>query len=563
MHMNGRIYDPLLGRFLSADPFVQQPWNLQNYNRYSYVLNSPLSNTDSTGYLIETLWDVASASVGVWETGKALVKGDWKGAGIAAAGTALDVAAAAVPGVPGGASVGIRAAKEGSEAAARMAGKEAAQGGAELTTKAASGEAAEAAADKDLEGYLLTLDFPCYFAVMSNAVDAGLRERMHRAFVTRASDQDASGGQWDNTAIMHDILACREQMAHLLGYGNYAEMSVARKMARSVEEVNRFLDELIRHTRPAAERDFAELQAFARERDGVTRLQPWDIAYYSEQLRRSRYDISQDALRVWFPVERVLQGLFEVTERLFGVQVDSADAEAWHPDVRFHEIHRDGKLAARIASYELAARMQLSVPEITDLSSEPAHVLKSYGADDQSNPTRAAFARNCILARRMIESGVRFVQLFNGAYASGGKLNWDGHSKLKEQYDKHAAVLDQPAAALIKDMKRRGLLDDTLVVWCTEFGRMPFFQQGAKGRDHNPDGFTCWLTGAGVKPGVSHGVTDELGQKAVKDIHPLYDFNATILHLLGLDHERLTFEHNGIQRRLTNVEAHVIHEVLA
>ena len=223
----------------------------------------------------------------------------------------------------------------------------------------------------------------------------------------------------------------------------------------------------------------------------------------------------------------------------------------------------DGKLAARIASYELAARMQLSVPEITDLSSEPAHVLKSYGADDESNPIRAAFARNCILARRMIESGVRFVQLFNGAYASGGDLNWDGHSKLKAQYDKHAAVLDQPAAALIKDMKARGLLEDTLVVWCTEFGRMPFFQKGAQGRDHNPDGFTCWMTGAGVKPGVSHGVTDELGQKAVENIHPLYDFNATILHLLGLNHERLTFKHNGIQRRLTNVEGHVIHEILA
>jgi hypothetical protein len=223
----------------------------------------------------------------------------------------------------------------------------------------------------------------------------------------------------------------------------------------------------------------------------------------------------------------------------------------------------DGKLAARIASYELAARMQLSVPEVTDLSSEPAHVLTSYGADDESNPIRAAFARNCILARRLIENGVRFVQLFNGAYASGGELNWDGHSKLKEQYDKHAAVLDQPTAALLKDMKSRGLLEDTLVVWCTEFGRMPFFQKGAKGRDHNPDGFTCWLTGAGVKPGVSHGVTDPLGQKAVQDIHPLYDFNATILHLLGLDHERLTFEHNGIQRRLTNVEGHVIAEVLA
>lgn len=223
----------------------------------------------------------------------------------------------------------------------------------------------------------------------------------------------------------------------------------------------------------------------------------------------------------------------------------------------------DGKLAARIASYELAARMQLSVPEISDLSSEPAHILKSYGADDEKNPIKAGFAKNCILARRLIEKGVRFVQLFNGAYASGGKLNWDGHSKLKEQYDVHAEILDQPAAALINDLKQRGLLEDTLVVWCTEFGRMPMFQKGAQGRDHNPDGFTCWLTGAGIKPGVSHGVTDELGRKAVQDVHPLYDFNATILHLLGLDHERLTFFHNGIERRLTNVEGHVIQEVLA
>lgn len=223
----------------------------------------------------------------------------------------------------------------------------------------------------------------------------------------------------------------------------------------------------------------------------------------------------------------------------------------------------DSKLAARIASYELAARMQLSVPEINDLSTEPAHLLKLYGADDTQNPEKAAFAKNCILARRLIEKGVRFVQLFNGAYASGGKLNWDGHSALKEQYDVHAQILDQPAAALISDLKQRGLLDDTLVVWCTEFGRMPFFQKGAKGRDHNPDGFTCWMTGAGVKPGVSHGETDPLGQKAVKDIHPLYDFNATILHLLGMDHERLTFEHNGFERRLTNVEGHVIREILS
>jgi hypothetical protein len=223
----------------------------------------------------------------------------------------------------------------------------------------------------------------------------------------------------------------------------------------------------------------------------------------------------------------------------------------------------DGKLAARIASYELAARMQLSVPEAMDLSSESPHILKLYGAADESNPIKAAFARNCILTRRLIERGVRFVQLFNGAYASAGELNWDGHNKLKEQYDVHAAILDQPAAGLILDLKQRGLLAETLVVWCTEFGRMPMFQKGALGRDHNPDGFTCWLTGAGVKAGVSHGVTDDLGLKAVEYVHPLYDLNATILHLLGMDHEKLTFQHNGIERRLTNVEGDVIHHVLA
>jgi len=223
----------------------------------------------------------------------------------------------------------------------------------------------------------------------------------------------------------------------------------------------------------------------------------------------------------------------------------------------------ESKLTARIASYELAGRMQLSVPETTDLTSEPPHIFKLYGADDQTNPLKAAFARNCLLARRLVERGVRFVQLFNGAYASGGELNWDGHGKIKEQYARHAAILDQPVAGLLRDLRQRGLLEETLVVWCTEFGRMPMFQKGSQGRDHNPDGFTCWLTGAGVKPGVSHGRTDELGQRAVEDVHPLYDLNATILHLLGLDHEQLTYEHNGVQRRLTNVEGHVIHDILA
>lgn len=223
----------------------------------------------------------------------------------------------------------------------------------------------------------------------------------------------------------------------------------------------------------------------------------------------------------------------------------------------------DAVLAARIASYELAARMQLSVPEISDLSTEPAHILEMYGAKQTENPLKAEYAKNCILARRLIEKGVRFVQLFNGAYASAGRLNWDGHQKLREQYDIHGEIMDQPSAALIRDLKQRGLLDDTLVVWCTEFGRMPMFQKGAQGRDHNPGGFTAWMTGAGIKPGVSYGATDELGFKAVEDVLSLHDLHATILHLLGLDHERLTIRHNGFERRLTDVHGHVIREVLS
>ena len=225
----------------------------------------------------------------------------------------------------------------------------------------------------------------------------------------------------------------------------------------------------------------------------------------------------------------------------------------------------DTELAARISSYELAARMQLSVPEVSDLSTEKASTLKMYGADDAGNPIKAGFARNCILARRLLEKGVRFVQLFNGAYQTGGEgtSNWDGHKKLEQQYSKHGHVLDQPTAALLKDLKQRGLLKDTLVVWCTEFGRMPTFQKGASGRDHNPDGFTGWLAGAGVKKGHSYGATDSFGWKAEKDIATVYDFHATILHLLGLNHKRLTYYHNGFERRLTDVHGHVIKNILA
>jgi uncharacterized protein (DUF1501 family) len=211
--------------------------------------------------------------------------------------------------------------------------------------------------------------------------------------------------------------------------------------------------------------------------------------------------------------------------------------------------------------------MQLSVPEISDLSAEPRHILKMYGADAAGNSTqdlKAAYARNCILARRLVEKGVRFVQLFNGAYQTGGEgvSNWDGHKALEKQYKIHGEILDQPTAALLTDLKQRGLLENTLVVWCTEFGRMPTFQKGASGRDHNPKGFTAFMTGAGVKAPFSYGATDPFGYQAVENVVTTHDFHATLLHLLGLDHERLSYYHNGIERRLTNVEGRVITDVL-
>ncbi|MEI7701929.1 MAG: DUF1501 domain-containing protein [Planctomycetia bacterium] len=224
----------------------------------------------------------------------------------------------------------------------------------------------------------------------------------------------------------------------------------------------------------------------------------------------------------------------------------------------------DTELAARISSYELAARMQLSIPEVADLNSESQSTLALYGADDTENTLKADYAKNCILARRLLEQGVRFVQLFNGAYQTGGEgvSNWDGHKVIEQQYSVHGPVFDQPTAALLTDLKQRGLLKDTLVVWCTEFGRMPTFQKGASGRDHNPEGFTCWMAGAGVKAPFSWGATDEFGYKAVENVVTVHDFHATILQLLGLDHERLTFYYNGLERRLTDVEGHVVRDIL-
>lgn len=230
----------------------------------------------------------------------------------------------------------------------------------------------------------------------------------------------------------------------------------------------------------------------------------------------------------------------------------------------FEHFPGDADLAARIASYELAGQMQLSVPGMMDLSAEPRSIHQEYGTDTGTELKRE-YAKNCILARRLIEKGVRVVQLFNGSDPSGGNgiTNWDSHSDILETHAMQAEIMDQPTAALISDLKRRGLLENTLVVWATEFGRMPFLQGNGTGRDHNPDAFTCFLAGAGVKKGFSYGRSDEFGAKAIVDPVEVYDFNATILHLMGLDHERLSFYHNGIERRLTNVHGQVIRDLLA
>jgi hypothetical protein len=222
------------------------------------------------------------------------------------------------------------------------------------------------------------------------------------------------------------------------------------------------------------------------------------------------------------------------------------------------------ELLARMRAYELAAKMQLAVPRVTDLSQETATTKTDYGFDREE--TRD-FGRSCLLARRLIEQGVRFVQLFSGGSFGSPRINWDGHEDTKANHTQEALRIDQPVAALIKDLRQRGLFDDTLLLFTTEFGRTPFAQADAgvlgKGRDHNQYGFSIWAAGAGLKPGVAYGATDDIGWKAVENPVAWHDFHATVLHLLGIDHERLTIYHNGIQRRLTNVHGHVVKGILA
>jgi len=218
---------------------------------------------------------------------------------------------------------------------------------------------------------------------------------------------------------------------------------------------------------------------------------------------------------------------------------------------------------ARMEAYELAARMQLTAPQVSDLSRESQQTHTRYGTQD-ANPLKAAYARNCLLARRFLEQGVRYVSLYCASRASSvdGLLNWDAHKTLKADYERHCPIFDGPTAALLTDLKQTGLLADTLVVWCTEFGRMPTHQDGTSGRDHNPDAFTTWMMGAGIRGGVSYGATDEFGRRAVENVATAYDFYATVLHLLGLDHQQLTYYHNGANRRLTDVHGHVLHNIL-
>jgi hypothetical protein len=241
-------------------------------------------------------------------------------------------------------------------------------------------------------------------------------------------------------------------------------------------------------------------------------------------------------------------------------QIDKAQQRSTLDFVRslnrrhLEERQGDSVLAARIAAYELAFRMQAHAPEVMDLSRETEQTREMYGV---GRPECDEFATRCLLARRMVERGVRFVQLY-----CGDTNGWDAHSDVEGNHKHHCARTDRPAAALIRDLKQRGLLDSTLVVWGGEFGRTPM-TEGTSGRDHNPYGFSMWLAGGGVKPGMTFGATDAVGLRAEADRTHVHDIHATILHLLGLDHHRLTYLHNGRAERLTDVAGHVIEPIVA
>jgi hypothetical protein len=228
---------------------------------------------------------------------------------------------------------------------------------------------------------------------------------------------------------------------------------------------------------------------------------------------------------------------------------------------RDHRSAREGdsRLDARLASYEMAAKLQLAAPEALDLSREPESIRRLYGLDRKITED---FGRRCLVARRLLERGVRFVQVWSGADNGFPRRNWDSHEDLARDHAEMGESMDQPAAALLRDLRQRGMLDDTIVHWTTEFGRMPC-SQGSRGRDHNPFAFTSWLAGGGIRGGITYGASDEWSYKAAEHPTSGYDVHATMLHLLGLDHTRLVHRHQGIDRRLTDVHGHVIEKLLA
>jgi hypothetical protein len=242
---------------------------------------------------------------------------------------------------------------------------------------------------------------------------------------------------------------------------------------------------------------------------------------------------------------------------------------------RGHAASREGdqRLDARIRSYELAAKMQLAAPEALNLKAEPEHALKLYGLDRgpqtwakeiNAEEETFHFAQKCLAARRLLERGVRFVQVWSGNDNGFPRRNWDSHEDIARDHGPLSLGMARGCAAFIQDLKQRGMLDDTIILWTTEFGRMPS-SQGGKGRDHNPFVFTNWLAGGGIKGGITHGESDQWGYKPLDRKNPtqVYDIHATILHLLGIDHTKLTYRHNGIDRRLTDVHGEVIRPLLA
>ncbi|HMJ92007.1 MAG TPA: DUF1501 domain-containing protein, partial [Candidatus Acidoferrum sp.] len=232
------------------------------------------------------------------------------------------------------------------------------------------------------------------------------------------------------------------------------------------------------------------------------------------------------------------------------MQRDTIDAVSKLNQKHF-DLVGDPEIKTRINSFEMAYRMQSSAPELMDISKEPKHILDMYGAE----PGKSSYANSCLLARRLVERGVRFVQIFHES--------WDQHGNLVGDLKKNCKNTDQASAALVKDLKQRGLLEDTLVVWGGEFGRTPMVQGGSNGRDHHPNCFTYWLAGGGVKRGLTLGESDELGFNATKDKVHVHDLNATILHLLGLNHEKLTYRFQGRDFRLTDVHGEVVEKLLA